>query len=199
MRKSNRTSEQIAMIKTLGIDLGKSIFHIHGVDEKGKKVFKQGIKRKGLGAFLANLPKCIIGKEACGSSHHWGREFSKLGHKVQMMAPQFVKPYVKTNKTDSADAEAICEAVVRPSMRFVPIKSLDQQDIQSLHRAREGVMKRRTALINEIIGLAHEYGIVIPRGQTRLGKHLAKHLEVDSKTLPFRGRQLFIRPNRASS
>ncbi len=122
-------------IAVLGIDLAKNSFQLHGVDEQGNRVLKKKLTRKQLLAFIAQLPPCLIGLEACGGAHHWVRVFSELGHTVKMIAPQFVKPYVKSNKNDAVDAEAICEAVQRPSMRFVPSKSIEQQDIQSVHRA----------------------------------------------------------------
>ncbi len=124
-------------ITTLGIDLAKNVFQIHGVDALGKVIVKKQLKRDQLAAYLVNLPPCLIGMEACGGAHHWARKLMGFGHTVRLMAPQFVKPYVKTNKNDAADAEAICEAVARPSMRFVPIKNIEQQAVLSLHRVRQ--------------------------------------------------------------
>ena len=123
-------------IKVLGIDLAKQSFQLHGVNAAGVTVFKKKLSRKQLPLFIAKLAPCLIGIEACGGAHYWVRRLSELGHTVKMMAPQFVKPYVKSNKNDAVDAEAICEAVQRPNMRFVPSKSLEQQDIQCLHRIR---------------------------------------------------------------
>ena len=123
-------------IKVLGIDLAKNSFQLHGVNELGHMVLRKKLKRNKLMAFIANLPPCLIGLEACGGAHYWVRQFSKYGHAAHMISPQFVKPYVKSNKNDSVDAEAICEAVQRPNMRFVPAKSIGQQDIQSTHRVR---------------------------------------------------------------
>src|ERR1700716_4738812 len=114
-------------ITTVGIDLAKALFQVHGVDERGKAVLRKQLKRKDVLSFFANLQPCLIGMEACGSAHYWARKLSELGHTVRLMAPQFVKPYVKTNKSDAADAEAICEAVSRPTMRFVPVKNGEQQ------------------------------------------------------------------------
>ncbi|KAJ6645048.1 putative family 20 transposase [Pseudolycoriella hygida] len=122
-------------VTTIGIDIAKRIFQIHGVDSNGKIVLKKKLMRDQVLSFMANTSKCLIGMEACGGANHWARELIKLGYEVRLMAPQFVKPYVKTNKNDQADAEAICEAVARPNMRFVPIKSVEQQDILSIHRA----------------------------------------------------------------
>ncbi len=163
-------------VTRLGIDLAKTVFHLHGVDNNEKVVFKKRCGRVELSKFAANLSPCLIGMEACGSSNFWAREFQKYGHTVRLISPQFVKPYVKSNKNDVADAEAICEAVGRPNMRFVPIKTIEQQDIQSLHRIRERLVKTRTALANEIRGLLVEYGIVIPKGITRLRKELVEVL-----------------------
>ena len=156
----------------LGIDLAKSVFQLHGVNEAGKKVLQKKVSRSELIRFIANAPKCLIGMEACGGAHYWAREFRKFGHEVKLISPQFVRPFVKSNKNDQADAEAICEALVRPSMRFVASKGIDQQDIQSLHRARERIVKTRTALMNEIRGLLAEYGVVRAKGSRSLQKEL---------------------------
>lgn len=126
-------------ITTVGIDLAKNVFQVHALDERGKAVLCKQLRRTQVAAFFGNLPPCVIGMEACASAHHWGRTLQRFGHTVRLMAPQFVKPYVKTNKNDAADAEAICEAVSRPSMRFVPIKSVEQQAILSVHPGSPGV------------------------------------------------------------
>lgn len=151
-------------VTVLGIDLAKQSFQLHGVDESGQVVLRKKLSRNKLIAFMVQLPACRVGLEACGGAHHWSRVFTSYGHTVRMMAPQFVKPYVKTNKNDAADAEAICEALQRPSMRFVPAKSIEQQDLQSLHRIRSQVVARRTAQSNQIRGLLLEYGLTIPQG-----------------------------------
>ena len=127
-------------ITTIGIDLAKSVFQIHGVDERGRTVLRKSVKRAELTKLLANLPTCVIGLEACGSAHYWARRLIELGHTVKLMAPQFVKPYVKTNKNDARDAEAICEAVSRPNMRFVPVKNVEQQ--RTSCRVRAGSCSR---------------------------------------------------------
>lgn len=172
-------------IVTIGIDLGKNVFHLHGVNERGKVILKKKVSRSKLIETIVNIPCCLIGLEACSGAHYWAREFTKLGHTVRLMAPQFVKPYVKSNKNDYADAEAICEAVTRPTMRFVAIKEVEQQDILSLHRIRERLIKQRTALGNEIRGLLHEYGIVIRQGFTYLRKSLAELSDpIDSQLTP---------------
>lgn len=157
-------------ITTLGIDLAKNIFQLHGVDKSGKAVLKKKIRRKDLRPFIAQLPPCVIAIEACASSNYWTRQFKKEGHTVRAISPQFVKPYVKTNKNDANDAEAICEAAQRPNMRFVPEKSIEQQDIQSAHRIRQRLVRNRTALINEMRGLLNEYGVIIPAGAKKFRK-----------------------------
>ena len=136
--------------------MAKNVIQVHGVDERGKAVLKKQLKRDQIGSFFGNLPACLVGMEACGSAHHWARKLQSFGHTVKLTAPQFVKPYVKTNKNDVADAEAICEAVARPSMRFVPIKTAEQQSVLCLHRARQGFVKARTAQGNQIRGLLSE-------------------------------------------
>lgn len=151
-------------ITTIGIDLAKNLFQVHGANERGKTVLRKQLRREQVMTFFANLPSCLIGMEACGSAHHWARKLQGLGHTVRLMAPQFVKPYVKSNKNDAADAQAICEAVTRPTMRFVPIKNVEQQTVLSLHRARQSFIKARTAQANQIRGLLGEFGLVVPQG-----------------------------------
>ncbi|MCK5814281.1 MAG: IS110 family transposase [Cocleimonas sp.] len=172
-----KTHNPKGIIKVLGIDLAKNSFQLHGIDKEGKTIFKKKMTRKQLTLFIANLPPCLIGLEACGGSHHWVRTFTEFGHNVKMIAPQFVKPFVKSNKNDAIDAEAICEAVQRPSMRFVPSKSIAQQDIQSIHRIRSLLVSRRTAQSNQIRGLLMEYGIVIPKGINQVRKAIPILLE----------------------
>jgi transposase len=147
-------------ITTVGIDLAKNVFQVHGVDERGQVVLRKQLRRAQVAVFFGNLPPCLIGMEACASAHYWGRTLQRFGHTVRLMASQFVKPYVKTNKNDVADAEAICEAVGRANMRFVPIKSIEQQAILSVHRVRQGFVKARTAQANQIRGLLGEFGLV---------------------------------------
>lgn len=180
-------------ITTIGIDLAKTQFQVHGVDERGKAVLKKPLKRGQMVTFFANLPPCLIGMESCGSAHYWANKLRGMGHEVKLIAPQFVKPYVKTNKNDAADAEAICEAVSRPNMRFVPIKSPEQQAVLALHRARQGFVKARTAQANQIRGLLAEHGIIIPRGIAYIGKHLPEVLEDGENGLPDIFRQLIAR------
>jgi len=178
---------------TIGIDLAKNVLQVHGVDACGNAVVRKQLKRDQVLPFFGNLVACRIGMEACGSAHYWARKLEKLGHSVKLMAPQFVKPYVKTNKNDAADAEAICEAVSRPNMRFVPIKNGEQQAVLALHRARQGFVTARTAQANQIRGLLSEYGIVIPQGLSHVSKRLPEILEDGENDLPGVFRQLLQR------
>lgn len=177
-------------ITTIGLDLAKDVFQIHAVDEYGKVVQKKKLKRKEMPTYFANLEPCLIGMEACGSSHFWARKLQSMGHTVKLMAPQFVKPYVKTNKNDAADAEAICEAVTRPNMRFVAVKSSHQQTILCLHRARRLLVTAKTAQANQIRGLLAEFGIVFPQGIKTLRSRLPDILEDAENELTLEMREL---------
>jgi transposase len=178
-------------IKTIGLDIAKNVFQLHGVDGNGKTVLRKQLKRDKLLEFFANLLPCLIGLEACSGAHYWARELIKLGHDARLISPQFVKPYVKGNKNDANDAEAICEAVGRPAMRFVPIKSIEQQDIQMLHRVRSGLVKERTALANRIRGLLAEYGIIVPIGLVKVRQALPDILEDADNGLTMAARVIF--------
>ena len=180
-------------ITTVGIDLATTVFQLHGVDQRGKPVVQKRLRRKQVLAYFAQLPACLVGMEACGGAHYWARKLQAQGHTVKLMAPQFVKPYVKANKTDAADAEAICEAVTRPSMRFVPIKNAEQQAVLSLHRARQGFVKARTAQANQIRGLLAEYGIALPQGICHVSKQLPGIVENAENDLPGVFRELLER------
>ena len=178
MDNHNKTGvSQKGQVAVLGIDLSKMSFQLHGVDSKERAVLKKKLNRNKLLPFIANLPQCVIAIEACGGSHYWCRKFTEMGHTVRVIAPQFVKPYVKSNKNDAVDAEAICEAAQRPSMRFVPKKSVEQQDIQSIHRIRSQVVARRTAQANQIRGLLMEYGVIIPKGISFIRRNIPLILE----------------------
>ncbi|KAF0146799.1 MAG: transposase family protein [bacterium] len=169
---------------TMGIDLAKSVFQLHGVDARGHEVVRRSLKRAQMRAYFARLEPCLIGMEACGSAHYWARELAALGHTVRLMAPQFVKPYVKSQKNDAADAEAICEAVARPNMRFVAVKTVDQQAVLALHRSRAGFVKARTAQANQMRGLLGEFGLVVPQGIASLYRTLPAILEEADNSLP---------------
>ena len=154
-------------ITTIGLDLAKSVFQVHGVDATGQVMVRKSLRRSQMLPFFAKLPPCLVGIETCGTSHHWARELIKLGHEVRLMPPAYVKPYVKRGKTDAADAEAVCEAVTRPTMRFVAVKTLEQQAALSMHRTRDLLVKQRTQLINMIRSLLAEFGVDIPKGLER--------------------------------
>lgn len=180
-------------ITTVGIDLAKSVFQVHGVDQRGTPVVQKRLRRQQVLRYFAQIPPCLVGMEACGGAHYWARKLQAQGHTVKLMAPQFVKPYVKSNKTDAADAEAICEAVTRPTMRFVPVKNAEQQSILSLHRARQGFVRARTAQANQIRGLLAEYGITLPQGIGHVTKQLPEILEDAENDLPGLFRELLER------
>lgn len=180
-------------ITTIGIDLAKNVLQVHGVNEFGKMVVKKQIRRDQMAEFFANLSACLIGMEACGSAHHWARKLQEFGHTVRLMAPQFVKPYVKSNKNDAADAEAICEAVTRPTMRFVPIKNVEQQAVLALHRARQGFIRARTAQANQMRGLLAEFGLVVPQGIGYLKSRVPALLEEARDDVPAAFLQLMDR------
>ena len=164
-------------INTVGVDLAKNIFQIHAVNERGKKVLNKAITPSKFKEWLVNLPSCRIGIEACGGSHYWARKIGELGHEPCIVAPQFVKPFVKSNKNDAKDAEAIVEAILRPSMRYVSVKKHWQQDVLALHKVRQRLVKNRTAVINETRGLLYEYGLTLPQGATTFRKLLLEKIE----------------------
>jgi transposase len=155
-------------VSTIGVDLAKNVFQVHGVDSAGKVVITRQLRRKQVLEFFRKLPGCLVGMEACATGHHWAREICKLGHTVRLMPPSYVKGYVKRSKNDAADAAAICEAVTRPSMRFVPIKSTDQQALLMLHRTRDLLIRQRTQLINALRAHLAEFGLVAETGREGL-------------------------------
>ncbi len=179
-------------LNRIGIDLAKNVFQLHGVDRHEKAVFKRRLKRdQWLRVLWENTATdCVIGMEACGGAHHWARELQSRGYTVRMIPPQFVKPYVKSNKNDANDAEAICEAMSRPNMRFVAVKSVEQQDVQAIHRIRAEFMTHRTAKANQIRGLVTEYGIVAPQQMTSLRAAIPCWLEDAENGLTIRFRSL---------
>jgi len=180
-------------ITTVGVDLAKNVIQVHARDDRGRTILKKQLKREQVIPFFTKVESCVVGMEACGSAHFWARRLMELGHEVRLMAPQFVKPYVKTNKNDAADAEAICEALSRPNMRFVPVKTVEQQAVLALHRARSGLVKARTAQANQIRGLLREFGINLPQGIGYIATRLPAILEDGENGLPGSMRELLER------
>lgn len=169
---------------TIGIDLAKNIFQVHGIDEKGDVIFSRQLRRSQLLPFFKKQQPCLVGMEACATAHHWARQLIQLGHEVKLMPPHYVKPYVKRNKNDAADAAAICEAVTRPTMRFVSVKNMEQQSVLMLHRTRELLVRQRTMLINAIRAHMAEFGIVAPVGVPQVKKLLNIIADSDDARLP---------------
>jgi transposase len=176
---------------TIGLDIAKAVFQVHGIDARGQTTLRKRLRRAQLIRFFANLPPCLVGIEACSSAHHWARELCKLGHEVKLMPPQFVKAYVKTNKNDARDAEAICEAVRRPNMRFVAIKTIAQQELLMLHRVRQRLVIERTAKANQLRGLLAEFGIVLPQSFCALERGVPEVLADAENGLSDRLRERF--------
>lgn len=171
-------------VTTIGLDLAKNIFQVHGIAENGEVAFNQALRRAQMLAFFKALAPCLIGMEACGSSHYWGRQLTKLGHDVRLIPANYVKPYVKRGKSDATDAEAICEAVTRPTMRFVTIKLEEQQGVLFLHRARDLIVRQRTQLSNMLRGLLAEFGIVIAQGIGSAIKFAKNVIDGDQPEIP---------------
>lgn len=171
-------------ITTIGVDLAKRVFAVHGVDHHGKAVLRKTLRREQMVPFFTHLQPCIVAMEACGSAHYWARKLSSLGHTTKLIAPQFVKPYVKGNKHDAADAAAICEAASRPSMRFVGVKAPQAQATLALHRVRDGFIKARTAQANQLRGLLAEFGLVMPQGMATLMKEVKGMIADEGNELP---------------
>jgi transposase len=177
-------------LTTLGIDLAKTSFSLVGMDKHGKVILRKMLKRTQLLGFIAQCPPCLIGMEACGGAHYWGREFNKLGHKVGIMAAKFVAPFRKGGKNDNNDAEAICEAVLRNNIWFVPVKTAEQQAVLCIHRVRQGVVTERTALINQLRGLLAEFGFVLPKGRYPAQRDIPMVLENADNGLPDLARKM---------
>jgi transposase len=171
-------------ITTIGLDIAKSVFQVHGVDAEGHVVIRRQLKRRYVLAFFQKVPPCLVGIEACASSHHWSRELQALGHTVRLMPPAYVKPYVKRHKNDAADAEAICEAVTRANMRFVPTKTPEQQSCLMLHRTRHLFIRQQTAVINAIRAHLAEFGVVAPVGRNGVEQLLGVVADANDKRLP---------------
>ena len=177
-------------ITTIGLDTAKNLFQVHGADAQGRPVLKRKLARGKVLEFFATLPRCLVGLEACAAAHYWARELTKLGHEVRLMPPQYVRAYVKTNKHDAADAEACCEAVQRPGMRFVSVKGEDQQSLLMLHRVREQLLKQRTATINALRAHLAEFGIVAAQHRTGLRELLVVVADPEDRRVPPLAREL---------
>jgi transposase len=177
-------------ITTIGLDLAKRVFQVHGVDEAGTAVVRKRLRRGQVLGFFAGLPPCLVGMEACATAHHWARELTALGHDVRLMPPQYVKAYVKRNKNDAADAAAICEAVQRPAMRFVPIKTAEQQSGLMMHRARDLLIRQRTMLVNALRGHLAEFGLIEARGLHKVAGLMAIVRDDADGRLPDMARQV---------
>lgn len=177
-------------ITTIGLDLAKSVFQIHGVNDLGEVVMRKRLRRGQVLAFFADLPPCLVGMEACATAHYWGRELRALGHEVRLMPPQYVKAYVKRNKNDAADAEAICEAVRRPSMRFVPVKSAAQQSALLMHRGRDLLVRQRTMLANALRGHLAEFGLTAAQGLHNVAGLIAVVRDATDERVPDMARQV---------
>jgi transposase len=177
-------------ITTVGLDLAKHVFQLHGVDAEGATVLRKQLRRAQMLGFFGKLPRCLVGLEACATAHYWARELCALGHEVRLMPAQYVKAYVKRNKNDAADAEAICEAVVRPTMRFVPVKTADQQAAVLLHRGRERLVRQRTMLANALRAHLAEFGVIAPQGLRNVGKLIAIVRDEGDERLPDLARQV---------
>jgi transposase len=179
-------------ITTVGLDIAKNVFQVHAADAQGRAVVKRKLTRGKVLEFFATLPACLVGLEACGAAHYWARELTRLGHEVRLMPPQYVKPYVKTNKHDAADAEACCEAVQRPGMRFVPAKDEDQQSMLVLHGVREQLLKQRTATINALRSHLAEFGVVAAQRQIGLRELLVVVADDEDQRIPPLARELLV-------
>ena len=173
----------MAQVITVGLDLAKNVFQVHGIDDQGKVHVRRSLRRAEMLPFFTKLAPCLVGMEACGTAHHWARELMKLGHTVKLMPPAYVKPYVKRGKTDAADAEAIAEAVTRPTMRFVAVKSVEQQAVLMLHKVRELFVRQRTMLINALRGHLAEFGIIAAQGPAGV-KNVIVQFHAEQASLP---------------
>ena len=177
-------------VTTIGLDLAKHVFQVHGVDASGATVLRKQLRRSQVVAFFAGLPRCLVGLEACATAHYWARELQAVGHEVRLMPAQYVKAYVKRNKNDAADAEAICEAVQRPSMRFVAIKTAEQQAALLLHRGRERLVRQRTTLVNALRAHLAEFGVIAPQGLSNVARLIAIVRDESDTRLPYLARQV---------
>jgi transposase len=185
------TKSSTAKPVTIGLDIAKSVFQVHAVDASGNVVARKQLSRARLAPFFSGLERCVVGIEACGTAHYWAREIAVLGHEVRLLPPSYVKAYVKRGKNDAADAEAICEAATRPNMRFVPVKGLEDQAVLTLHKARDLLVRQRTAQINALRGLLAEFGLVAPKGREALPKLFAAFEKVGAERVPAVARPAF--------
>lgn len=176
-------------ITTIGLDIAKHVFQVHGVDKSGQAVLRRKLQRTDVLRFFEALAPCLVGIEACGTAHHWARQIRDLGHEVRLMPASYVKPYVKRGKTDAADAEAICEAVTRPTMRFMPIKTAEQQAVLMLHRTRELLVRQRTMLVNALRGHMADLGVIAPQGIGRVADLVAVLMAEDKADVPVLARK----------
>jgi transposase len=190
VRISSNREPSMGEITTIGVDLAKHVFQVHGVDAEGTTVLRKQLRRGQILAFFGRLPRCMVGMEACATSHYWARELCALGHEVRLMPAQYVKAYVKRNKNDAADAAAICEAVVRPTMRFVPVKTADQQAAVLLHRGRERLVRQRTGLVNALRAHLAEFGVIAPQGLRNVSQLIAIVRDEGDARLPGLARQV---------
>jgi transposase len=189
-RISSEWEPSMGEVTTIGLDLAKHVFQVHGVDAEGATVLRKQLRRAQVLAFFSRLPHCLIGLEACATAHYWARELGALGHEVRLMPAQYVKAYIKRNKHDAADAEAICEAVGRPTMRFVPVKTAEQQASQLLHRGREQLVRQRTMLVNALRAHLAEFGMVAAQGLRNVGELVAIVRDDGDRRLPAVARQV---------
>src|ERR1700686_2519824 len=190
VRDHQQREPSMGDITTIGLDLAKSVFQVHAVDEMGSVMLRKRLRRSQVLAFFAEIPPCLIGLEACATAHHWARELIALGHEARLMPPNYVKAYVKRNKHDVADAEAICEAVRRPSMRFVPVKTAEQQSALMMHRARDLLIRQRTMLVNALRGHLAEFGLIEAQGLHKVARLIAIVMDEKDGRIPDIARQV---------
>src|SRR5213080_701867 len=189
-RNSSEWEPSMGEVTTIGLDLAKHVFQVHGVDAEGATVLRKQLRRAQVLAFFSRLPPCLVGLEACATAHYWARELRALSHEVRLMPAQYVKAYIRRNKNDAADAEAICEAVQRPRMRFVPVKTAEQQASQLLHRGREQLVRQRTMLVNALRAHLAEFGVVAAQGLRKVGELIAIVRDAGDLRLPDLARQV---------
>jgi transposase len=190
LKNHQEKEPSMSEITTIGLDLAKHVFQVHGVDAEGTTVVRKRLRRGQVLAFFSRIPRCVVGLEACATAHYWARELGAVGHEVRLMPAQYVKAYIKRNKHDAADAEAICEAVGRPTMRFVPVKAAEQQATQLLHRGREQLVRQRTMLVNALRAHLAEFGLVAAQGLRNVGELIAIVRDDGDKRLPAVARQV---------